>query len=132
MGSKTRSFLLLLMMSLVVSGCYNKPVRHLVSDVALLKVGESTQEDVLVFLGDPDEQEVLSDGSQKWRYSDKDTSLIQKTPMVGTYFGAPEYQQLVVTIKNGIVTECVFSASDEDDTDWVDDYSWQEEKEKKK
>ncbi len=35
---------------------------------------------------------------------------------------------MVVTLKNGIVTECVFSLTDEDDMDWADDYSWQEKK----
>jgi len=128
MGSRMRNILFIILMLFVVSGCYNKQVRHLASDAALLKVGKSTQEDVLVFLGDPDEQEDLGNGSQKWRYLDQNRNLFEKTPWVGKHFGSPEYLQVVVTLKDGIVTECIYSSSDEDDMDWADDYSWQEKK----
>jgi hypothetical protein len=121
-------FVMLVATVLLLSGCYNKPVRHLVSDAALLKVGKSSSEDVLVYLGDPDEQNVLGDGVEKWLYKREEKTVFEKIPYAGAQFGAPEYSQVVVTITNGVVSDCVFSLSDEDDTDWADDYSWQEKK----
>ncbi len=126
MELKGRFLLLVLAMALLVSGCYNKPVRHLASDVSLLKIGESTQEDVLVYLGDPDELEDLGNGTQKWVYRDEKASFFEKTPWVGKYVGSPEDRQVEVTLKNGIVVERSFTAYDEDDLSWSKDFSWQE------
>ena len=128
MTSTLRNFLILVATASVLSGCYNKPVRHLASDAALLKVGTSSSEDVLIYLGDPDEQKTVADGVEKWLYKKEDKTLLEKMPYLGSQFGMPEYSQVVVTIVNGIVTECTFSQSDEDDLEWADDYSWQEKK----
>ncbi len=121
-------FIILVATVFVLSGCYNKPVRHLTSDAALLKIGVSSNEDVLIYLGDPDEQSVLGDGVEKWLYKREKKTLLEKIPYAGRQFGAPEYSQVVVTITNGVVTDCIFSLSDEDDTEWADDYSWQEKR----
>lgn len=111
-----------------ISGCYNTPVRHLTADVSLIKIGESTAEDALIFLGQPDEQQEMGAGVEKWLYRDKEESLLQKTPLIGKRLGAPEYRQVVVTISNNIVTGVDYSSSDDDDLNWADDYSWQEKK----
>lgn len=111
-----------------ISGCYTTPVRHLAADVSLLKIDESTAGDVLVFLGPPDEQQDQGDGVEKWVYKDTEMSLLEKTPLIGKRLGSPEYRQVVVIITNNIVSDIVYSASDEDDLDWADDYSWQEKK----
>ena len=117
-----------LMSTLVtISGCYTTPVRHLGADVSLLKIGESTAEDVLIFLGPPDQQQ-QGEGVEKWIYKDKEMSLIEKTPLIGKHLGSPEYTQVIVTITNNIVTGVVYSDTDDDDLDWADDYSWQEKK----
>jgi hypothetical protein len=124
------NFVLLLFLTLVaLSGCYNTPVRHLAADVALLKVGESTEEDVLIFLGAPDEQQDVAANVQKWVYNEKKMTFLEKAPLVGKRLGAPEHLQVVVTIKNKIVSEVVYSSSDADDLKWADDFSWQEKKE---
>jgi len=123
-----RAFVILVAAAFVLSGCYNKPVRHLSSDAALLKIGKSVSEDVLIYLGDPDEQKSFADGVEKWLYKKEERTFLEKIPYAGRQFGAPEYSQVVVTLVNGIVTDCIFSLSDEDDTGWADDYSWQEKK----
>jgi hypothetical protein len=124
------NFVLLLLLALVaISGCYNTPVRHLAADVALLKVGESTEEDVLIFLGAPDKQQELDAGVEKWLYNDKHMTFLEKAPLVGKRLGAPEYRQVVVTLQNKIVTGVTYSSSDADDLGWSDDFSWQEKKE---
>jgi len=128
MASKINSFLLLFLALSIFSGCYTQPVRHLASDIALLQVGKSTREDVVVFLGEPDEQQELGEGVQKWLYREKNMSLLQKTPLVGSKIGAPEFNQVVVTLRNGVVSACDYSYSDEDDMDWAKDFSWQEKK----
>jgi hypothetical protein len=122
---KTKYLLLVLVVLVAVSGCYTKQVRHLASDVALLKIGESTEEDVLIFLGEPDAQQEVSAGVEKWMYSDMQMSLLEKAPLIGKHVGSPEYRQAVVTIKDNIVTEVVYSSSDADDLSWTKDYSWQ-------
>lgn len=129
MVSRTNFFLLLLLTLVALSGCYNTPVRHLAADVALLKVGESTEEDVLIFLGAPDERQELAGGEEKWLYNDKHMTFLEKAPLVGKRIGSPEYRQVVLTLKNKIVTEVVYSSSDADDLGWADDFSWQENKE---
>lgn len=128
MGLKKSLSALLLVAIVGLSGCYNRPVRHLASDVALLKVGTSTQEDVLVFLGEPDEQQTVSEGVERWLYLKEDKTLFEKTPFVGKHIGSPQYSRVVVTLTRGIVSECVFSVTDEDDFDWTDDFDWQEKK----
>ncbi|MCP4342525.1 MAG: hypothetical protein GY799_27510 [Desulfobulbaceae bacterium] len=127
-----KNFFLLLFIAVAlttISGCYNKPVRHLASDVALLKVGQSTEEDVLIFLGEPDEQQEVREGVEKWLYSDKHMTFLEKAPFVGKRLGSPEYKLVVVTISDDIVTDVIYSATDADDMDWADDYPWQEKKE---
>ena len=126
---RTNFFLLLLLALVALSGCYNTPVRHLAADVALLKVGESTEEDVLIFLGAPDERQELAGGEEKWLYNDTHMTFLEKAPLVGKRIGSPEYRQVVLTLKNKIVTEVVYSSSDADDLGWADDFSWQENKE---
>jgi len=126
MSTNLRLFVLMLTTVFLLSGCYNRPVRHLVADAALIQVGKSTSEDVLIFLGDPDEQKVLGDGVEKWLYNKEYKSLLERIPYGGKYIGSPEYTQVIVTIENGVVTNCTFSMSDEDDLDWADDFSWQE------
>jgi hypothetical protein len=126
---RTNVVLLLLLTLVAISGCYNTPVRHLAADVALLKVGQSTEEDVLIFLGAPDERQELDAGVEKWLYNDKHMTLFEKAPLIGKRLGSPEYRQVVVTLKNKIVTEVTYASSDADDLDWSDDFSWQEKKE---
>lgn len=125
MVATIRYVLLALVLLAGVSGCYVDPVRHLASDAALLKVGESTREDVLIYLGEPDEQQEVGEGAEKWLYREKEMSFMEKTPLVGKHIGSPEYHVVVVTLRNGIVTDCIYSSSDEDETGWAKDFSWQ-------
>ena len=128
MGLRKNFFLVVFILLFlgVSSGCYNTPVRHLAADVALLKVGQTTGEDVVVFLGEPDERQELAAGVEKWIYFDKKMTVWEKTPVIGKRIGAPEYKLAMVTITNNIVTEVVYTSYDRDDLDWEDDYYWQE------
>jgi len=121
-------FLILIFLACYLSGCYTTPVRHLASDIALLQVGKSSKEDVIVYLGEPDEQVDLGEGTQKWLYREKKTRFFQKTPLVGSKFGSPEVNQVVVTLRNDVVSACDYSYSDEGDRGWAKEFSWQEKK----
>lgn len=106
---------------LSISGCYMKPVRHLAADVALLKVGETTREDVVVFLGEPDEVKEIGDGVSKWLYLEKDQSLLRKTPLIGKSIGSSVFHRAVVTLKDDIVIDAIYTSSENREKDWADD-----------
>jgi len=125
---RIRFFLLSLVTLAAVAGCYTTPVRHLTADVSLLKIGTSTAEDVLIFLGSPDQKKDLGAGEEQWLYKDKKMTMVEKAPLVGKYLGAPEYNQVVVTLINDIVSDVVYSSADQDEMGWSDDFSWQDEK----
>jgi hypothetical protein len=126
---RRKTVVLLLLLGLTLTSCYTEPVRHLAADVSLVKLGSSTQEDVLVYLGDPDEVAEQPGGVVKWLYKQTDKTLMEKTPFIGKHLGSPEFIEVVITFTNGIVSDAVYQSRDEDDMDWADDYSWQEKEE---
>jgi len=128
MVAALRFLALSLLLIITSAGCYMKPVRHLASDVALVQVGKSTKEDVTIFLGEADDVAQDKDGRELWHYRDKNTNLLQKTPLVGKSFGSPELIHVVVAFTGGVVSSCDFSLSDADDLSWAKDFSWQENK----
>jgi len=126
MSPMSRCCMILAAVVLVLSGCYNTPVRNLASDAALIKVGQSTRDDVLAYLGEPDDQQVVAGGVEKWLYKEETATSLEKAPLVGKYFGAPGVGRVVVTLKGDLVVGCDYDAHDDDDTDWANDFSWQE------
>ncbi len=125
MLSLNRYGLLLIAITLLLGGCYNKPVRNLASDAALIKVGQSSGDDVLTYLGEPDEQEVVGNGVERWLYREATSSKLERAPLVGKYLGNPTVGRVVVTLKDNRVVECTYDAHDADDSSWGDDFSWQ-------
>lgn len=121
-----RYLMCVLLTVFAISGCYNTPVRHLASDVALIKIGESDRNDVLTFLGEPDKQIVLGKGVEKWVFTEYERSPVKNAPVVGKYFGEPDYGTVTVIIKNDVVVDCVYGAREDDDKSWADDFDWQE------
>ncbi len=121
-------FLLLISVLLMFTGCYNRPVRHLASDVSLIKIGQSTRQDVLVYLGEPDLQRMVSASLEEWVYIEEKESIYQQAPWVGDVFSADGYGKIVVTLAKDVVIGCQYSAFDKDEFDWSDDFSWQKKK----
>jgi len=111
-----------------LAGCYNTPVRHLASDAILIKVGESKRNDVLTYLGEPDDQIILGNGEEKWVYREYENSIVKEAPVVGKYFGEPDYGTVTVIIKDNVVTDCTYGGWESDDRGWANDFDWQEEK----
>lgn len=129
MPSFLRLILCLFLLS-ATAGCYNTPVRHLSSDVALIDVGTSSRSDVLVYLGEPDDQVIQGDGVERWLYNDTRKTFIEGAPVVGKYLGTPEEIQVIVTLQNNVVQDCTFTSADKDDLSWKDDFEWQKKETK--
>lgn len=113
-------------MLFVLGGCSSHPVRHLASDASLVKLGVSSKEDVLTFLGDPDARQMISASVEKWIYYEEEETTSQKMPYLGKLFSSDGFSQIVITFEGNIVSDSRYSSFDSDDFDWSDDYSWQE------
>lgn len=121
-----RLLLCILALSLM-TGCYNKPVRHLASDISLIQKGSSTRQDVLLYLGEPDDTEVGSKGLERWVYTENITNTKESIPYIGKYLGSPEVTKVEIVLQNGVVVDTRYNSFDEDDTHWQDDFDWQED-----
>ncbi len=117
--------LISVLLLMVMSGCYNHPVRHLASDVGLIKAGETTRQEVISLLGDPDSTRMVSATTEEWTYYDEDKSLLQKTPLMGGAFSSKGYNTVVLLLNGDIVTAARYGAYNKDEFDWQDDYRWQ-------
>lgn len=111
---------------LLIAGCYSKPVRHLASDASLIKAGESSRQDVLRYLGEPDGQRTVAPGIEEYVYSEDLRSFSQRAPLLGSWLGTEGYETLIVTFTGDRVTDLEFRAYREKDRDWADDFSWQD------
>lgn len=123
------SIILSLLLPVMLVGCYNKPVRHLASDASLIKVGSSTRNDVLTYLGEPDGQRMLEDGREEWVYVEERPTELQRIPVVGRYFDSSGQEKVFIMLNNDIVQSCEFREFGEGEFDWADQYSWQEKEE---
>ena len=116
---------LLAMALLSLSGCSNHPVRHLASDVGMIKPGETTRQEALSLLGDPDSTRQVSASTEEWIYQEEDKSLGQKVPVVGGAFSSKGNKTVVLILKGNIVTAARYGAYEKGALDWKDDYTWQ-------
>ena len=118
----------LLVSLLLLGGCYTKPVRHLASDAALIKPGQSTRQDVLRYLGEPNGHRTVSPGVEEYVYYEHQKGTLGKMPVVGSWIDPEGYEMILVTINNNLVTNCEFRVFKEADEDWIDDFTWEEVK----
>ena len=109
-------------------GCYTKQVRHLASDAALIKPGQSTRQDVLRYLGEPNGQRTVSPGVEEYVYYEDQKGNFGSMPVVGSWIDPEGYEMLLITLKGDRVTGCEFRTFNEADQDWVDDFTWEEVK----
>jgi len=117
----------LLLLMLLGSGCYNQPVQHLASDAALIKTGKSTKKDVLLLLCEPNAQQRVSEGVEEWVYYEEEMSMMQRTPFVGELFEPKGYTMIRIVLENDLVKSCDYSGFEDGESNWSDDYSWQQE-----
>ncbi len=115
-----------LLLFMAMPGCYNQSVRHLTSDVGLIKAGETTRQEALSLLGEPDSIQKVSATTEEWIYQEEDKSLLQKTPLMGGAFAAKGYRTVVLTLQGDLVIATRYGSYDKDEFDWKDDYTWKD------
>ncbi len=117
--------IIVMLACLVLSvGCSYKPVRHLASDAALIKAGESTRKDVLRYLGEPDGRRTVSPGVEEFIYSENQQSTLGSLPLVRRWADPARQEMVVVTLNGEQVTNCEFRLAQKDDATWRDDAKW--------
>jgi hypothetical protein len=124
-----RFCVLLVVAGFLLTGCSTAPVRHLASDAGLIKIGKSTRDEVLTFLGEPDSQRMVEADTEQWVYFEEKKSMMQKTPVVGKVFNPNGYGMVLITFKKDLVVGCKYTSYDKDEFGWAGDYSWQDKKE---
>jgi hypothetical protein len=124
-----RSFLLVMFTLLMLCGCSsNHPVRHLAADASLIKPGITTMKEVVFLLGQPDGRRTVSPGVEEYVYHADQKGAFSGLPVVGSWVGNKGYEMIVITVNGELVTDCQFRTFNEDDQDWVNDFTWQSAK----
>ncbi|MBM9518432.1 hypothetical protein JWG39_01215 [Desulforhopalus vacuolatus] len=118
MLKKILMYLLFCFAAAALSSCYNTPVRHLTSDIGMVKKGVSSEEDVLIYLGDPDKVEEPGDGRERWIYRQAEKTAAEKLPWVGSHFGSPQEDVAIITFTNKVVSSVQYTSSDPDEMSW--------------
>lgn len=106
------SALLLFMFS---AGCstVSTPVRHLSSDVCLVMPESTTRQEVLSFLGEPDQKITSAGKSETWLYLKVNKSFSKKLPLLGAKLGNQNYETVTVTFAGDLVKTCLYRQFDE-------------------
>lgn len=91
-----------------MAGCAKKNVRHLASDVCLITPEKTTKEQVLTYLGQPDEQSEMAGGGETWMYYEVKKSALHDTPYIGGKIGDKKYEMVKLTFGGDIVKTCIY------------------------
>ena len=104
--SKITLLVLLVTSAAATAGCSRKNVRHLASDVCMISKGISQQE-VLTYLGHPDERKAGAEG-ETWVYYQVNKSILRKTPFIGDNLGSENVEMATVQFAGDKVITCVY------------------------
>ena len=117
MLSKRSTLLVFLFLSVVltVTACSNKQVRYLASDVCLVEPDKTTKQEVLSYLGQPDEQYVEPTGEEVWVYYDAKKNMLSNTPYIGDKVGDEKFEMVTVTFTGNIVRTSVYRSMSEEE-----------------
>ncbi len=104
-----------LLFFLFSAGCsgISAPVRHLSSDVCLVMPESTTRQEVISFLGEPDQKITNAEKSEVWLYLKVNKSFSKKLPLVGTKLGEQNYETVTVTFDGDLVKTCLYRQFDE-------------------
>lgn len=119
-----RLIVILLFFLALPTACSYKPVRHLASDAALIKAGKSTREDVLRYLGEPDSRRTVGPDAEEYLYAETRKGALGSMPLFGRLVDPASQEQVIVTLKSGLVSNCEFRLLRKDDQSWRDDADW--------
>ena len=100
-----------------LAGCAKKNVRHLASDVCLVAPEKTSKEQVLVYLGQPEEQHEMANGGETWIYYDAKKTALRDTPYIGDKIGDKKYEMVKVTFTGDIVQTVIYRSLTEEEFD---------------
>lgn len=110
----SRFVVCLCLLAFVGTGCfYRDPVRHLSSDICLI-TPNLTQQEVLAYLGSPDEKQKGEQG-EIWIYREVKQSLLRKTPYIGDKLGSENYDVATIHFVGDVVSACLYRAYNEEE-----------------
>ena len=112
----------------LLGGCHSKQVRHLASDAALIKPGQTTMAEVRKYLGEPNGRRDVSAGVVEIVYYEERPGFLGTMPVLGSLAGTDGYEMIVITLQIDLVTECEFRTFNKNDRKWVEDFTWEEVK----
>ena len=98
-----------------LAGCAKKNVRHLASDVCLVSPEKTTKEQVIIYLGQPDEQYEMVNGGETWIYYDAKKTILRDTPYIGDKIGDKKYEMVKVTFTGEIVQAVIYRSLTEEE-----------------
>jgi len=105
-----------LLLLLLVAGCARPAlVRHLSAEVCLLAPDKTTKQEVLGYMGEPAERQLLAAGNEAWIYHNVQRSLLRKTPYIGEKLGHEEYEVVKVIFMGDVVSTCVYRLLSEEE-----------------
>ncbi|MCF6290479.1 MAG: hypothetical protein L3J03_05745 [Desulfobacterales bacterium] len=109
--------LFLFFIAILAGGCsfHHEPVRHLASDAALIVPGQTSKQEVLAYLGEPDERRQAENGEEVWIYVQVTESFLRKAPYIGKRLGSEEYNVMNISFAGNIVTSCVYRLFNEEE-----------------
>jgi hypothetical protein len=81
----------------------------------LIAPEKTTKEEVLSFLGQPAERQVMENGDEVWIYYQVNKSLLRNTPYVGERIGTENYDVVTVTFMGDRVATCVYRMLSEEE-----------------
>jgi hypothetical protein len=121
------SLFLVLALSLTqILGCHTRPVRHLVSDVSLIQKGETSRQELLTLLGEPDSRSQVADNQEEWIYHEQSPARLQSLPYADRFFKSPGAQRIVVLVQGEQVLDCRYEYQSRQDASWRNDFEWQQ------
>jgi hypothetical protein len=107
---KTVYFALVFTLICVSFGC-SSSIRHISSDVCLVKQGNSPKE-VMDILGSP-QVKTETDTGELWTYYTARKSPLKRTPGINLLFGTVTYDVIYVTFEDNIVANCQYRHANE-------------------
>ena len=114
---KTKGYLFFLVfIALTFQGCfYSGVVRHLASDVSLVVPDNTTQSEVLSYMGSPQLKYRLSAAEEKWIYYQAKKSFLRKMPLLGSGLGTEKYNVVIIIFDNQTVKSREYREFPEDE-----------------
>lgn len=110
----------------LLGGCHGTQIRHLASDAALIKPGETTLQEVQKYLGEPKGRRQVSPGVVELVYYEDRPGFFGNTPVLGRLTGPSGYEMIIVTLENDRVVDSEFRTFHKNDRKWAEDFTWDE------